>query len=199
MMNLNNKVPILDELFGHLNEQVLINKIDVQIEKAIRLYSSTESVNCTSEEFRQIIASIYRRIYEQDTLNSTIYNESEALIQAIWILEKYYKGYETTGYDGALYDTTKNSSDGLQIVLERFIEIIKTIERKKYITQTFNSFIDPSDWNLRYEITIELLNRFDRYCSPELKNLEPIQLVSHLEELIINIVATTQVMRSILH
>ena len=198
-MNLNSKMPILDELFGHLNEQVLVDKIDIPIEKASRLYSITESVNCTSKEFRQIIASIYRRIYEQETIEFTFYNESEALIQAIWILEKYYKGYETTGYDGALYDTTKNSSDGLEIVLERFIEIIKTIERNKYITQTFQSLLDPSDWNLRYEITIELLNRFDRYCSPELKNLEPIQLVSHLEELIINIVATTQVMRSILH
>jgi hypothetical protein len=199
MMNLTDQMQILDRVLDLLNEKNIADKIDVRIEKALQLYSIIELGNCSSDEFKKIIASLYMRIYGKETMESTFNNEDEALKEAIWILEKYYKGNETAGYDGALFDATLNSSDGLQLVLERFIEIIKTKEQNKYITQTFNTLIDPSDWKLRYEITVDLVNRFKHLYSPELKNLPPIQLVSHLEELVINSVTASQVMRSILH
>lgn len=189
-MSLSKQMQILNEVLGLLNEEVLINKIDIPIEKALRLYSITKPGNCTIIEFKQMITALYMHIYNK---------ESEALKESIWILEKYYKGDETTGYDGALYDATKSSSDGVQLVIERFSEIIKTLERSKYITQTLTTLIDPSDWNLRYEITAELLERFNHLYSPELKNLPTIQLVSHLDKLVIDLVTTTQVVNNILN
>ena len=190
---------ILDQILELLNEKNIADKIDKPIAEAVQNQKINTIGNCTKNEFSRIITSVYMCIFSHENFDIIGDKETEARGETIWILEKYYKGNETTGYDGALFDATLNSSDGLQLVLERFIEIIKTLEQNKYIAQTFNILIDPSDWKLRYEITVNLLKRFKHLYSPELKNLPPIQLVSHLEELVINSVTTSQIMRSILH
>jgi len=195
-MSLNRKKSILDQILHNL-ENIVIKKVDIPIARAIHNISYNLQNN-TADSFEQILTVILISIYypEIGELNGKI--RQAAYTEVVWILEKYYRGNETDGFDGALYDAIQNQAESMQIVLARFVEIIRTIEQKKYIIGLLNSMIDPSCWNVKFTLVQEILDRYGHLYPPELLKLSPARLVNQLEELILIVISSNQFARSII-
>jgi hypothetical protein len=49
-------------------------------------------------------------------------SKPEALSEAVFLLDRYYRGGHTEGYDGALLDAMDENLEGLELVLSRLGE-----------------------------------------------------------------------------
>lgn len=196
-MNLNRKESILDQMLHHL-EIITIKKIEMPIARATKGINSILQNN-SGKKFEKIFTAIYMDFYYPEMEERTGKPRQAAFTEVVWMLEKYYRGNETTGFDGALYDATQNQAEDIQLVLARFVEIIRNIEQKKYLNGLLNSIIDPGNWDLKYTLVQEILDRYGHLYPPELKKLSPAQLVNQLEELILIAISSNQIARAINH
>ncbi len=102
----------------------------------------------------------------------------------LWILEKHYRGPETTGYDDAFLDALSRGEEGLRLTVERILQIIKSEKRQQYVSWVIQATIDPSDWHAKKKLAEDLIASYGHLLHPDVKKLTPAQLVPHLEELI---------------
>ena len=109
---------------------------------------------------------------------------ADALNEVIWLIENHYRGYETHGYDGAVFDALSQGEGGILLILERLTATIKSIERTKYIDWIISSTVDPLNWSLRKELVRTLLERFSHLFHPDVQKLPSEQLVPCLEDLL---------------
>lgn len=170
---------ILDTLLERIEECLMSYDHDTYLETIIDSILATDTENVTHQMFKHIITSLYQQMTcgEHKT-------ESVVFGEIAWLLETYYKGDETLGYNGAFYDATRCGGEGLIKVLPRILAMILSVTLTKRITYLICSSIDPLDWHLRETIVKAILDRFDTLLKPELKTLQPSQLVPHLEDLI---------------
>ncbi|MBC8402872.1 MAG: hypothetical protein H8E14_15410 [Candidatus Marinimicrobia bacterium] len=194
-MNLNRKASILDQML-HSLEIITIKKIEMPIAGATKGISNILQNN-SGKKFEEILITIFMDFYYPEIRERTEKIRQATFTEVVWMLEKYYRGNETEGFDGALYDATQNQAENIQIVLARFVEIIRTIEQKKYINGLLNFMIDPGSWDLKYTLVQEILDRYGHLYPPELKKLSPAQLVNQLEELILIAISSNQFARSL--
>ena len=137
------------------------------------------------------------RIYQKGLRITRHLSDQEALVEAVSLLENYYQGIDSSGYDGALLDATGNDQEGLGYVLSQLAESIKAVERKKYVQWVFFSTIDQSDWEIRRRITATYLTKYRFLLSPELKGMDPAWLVDHFQGLISNLVSTQSLLEQV--
>ncbi len=150
------------------------------------------------KEFYIIIALLVKHIYKHDLSVHRNLTETEALEEVIFILEKYYRGEHTSGYDGALFDAINQEQYGIEFVIEIIVELIKSLEREKYIYSVLTININPRDWNFRKKLVEELINRFSDFLPSKLKELTASQLTPYLEQLIIQFVKTNHAVNNII-
>jgi hypothetical protein len=174
---------ILDALLDRIEECLMLQDHDEYLEIVIDRILHTDAENINHKNFNQIITSMYRQITIQE--RKTECTPDEAFREISWMLETYYKGNETFGYDGALYDAASNGREGLIMVLARILEVIVSVTRTNRITYLVCASVDPLDWHLRKALVKEILDRFDTLLKPDLRELPPSQLVPYLEDLII--------------
>ncbi len=174
---------ILDNIFSLLDNDLIYNEIDLRVDCAMKSFEIKFKVN-NHKEFNIIITSLVKHIYQHGLSVQMNLTETKALEEAIWILEKYYRGEHTSGYDDALFDAINQEQYGIEFVIEIIVELIKSLEREKYIYSVLTKNIDPRDWNLRKKLVEEIINRFSDLLPSELKELTSSQLTPYLEQLI---------------
>jgi hypothetical protein len=175
-------MPILATLLERLEDDVLLNGIDTSLDLSWHIFILDQCENITHEKFNTTIASFYRQIFGHGIMDDLEMTSAEAFGEAVFIIERYYRGNETRGYDGALFDT--QGDEGLALVLDRIIEIIKSEERRKRIYWIIQSTFDPADWDLKKDLSIEILERFGHLLPEAFGKLSNAQLALHIEELI---------------
>ena len=174
----------LDTILNLLNEEVLLKEIDQPLEKAINSFAFKLVEKMTYKEFNGIMASFYQYLNQHGLRITRKLSNADALNEVIWLIENHYRGYETYGYDGAVFDALSQGEEGILLILERLTATIKSIERTKYIDFIISSTVDPSNWQLRKELVRTLLERFSHLFHPDVQKLPSAQLVPCLEDLL---------------
>ena len=174
----------LDTLVNLLNEEVLIKEIDQPLEKAINSFAFKLVEKMTYKEFNGIMASFYQYLNQHGLIVTRKLSNADALNEVIWLIENHYRGYETSGYDGAVFDALSQGEEGILLILERLTAMIKSIERTKYIDFIISSTVDPSNWSLRKELVKAILERFSHLFHSDVQQLPSAQLVPCLEDLL---------------
>jgi hypothetical protein len=185
---------ILDTIINLLNEDRVVREIDEPIDLTVKAFQIKTKLPLSHSDFNRVIAEFVRRIYQKGLRLPRHLSDQEALAEAVSLLENYYQGINSSGYDDALLDAAGNDQEGLGYVLSQLAESIKAVEREKYVHWVFFSTIDQSDWEIRRRITATYLTKYRFFLSPELKDMEPAWLVDHFQGLISNLVS----MRSLL-
>ena len=162
--------------------------------KAFRL---KVKVPLSHSDFNRVIADFVSGIYQKGLRLPRHLSGQEALTEAVSLLEKYYQGIDSKGYDGALLDAAGNDQEGLGYVLSQLAESIKTVERDKYVRWVFADTIDQSDWEALRRIAATYLTKYRFFLSPELRNMDPAWLVDDFQDLILNLVSTKSLLRQI--
>jgi len=175
---------ILETILKQIDETALQKRIDKPLDQCLLSFLHPIPEELSYDSAHKYLVELYKHIQLNGILPSLEISNNKASEEIIWILESNYLGFETTGYEGFLFDFIHCDNENRQIILARFIEILKRVEREKYISFIFKSKIDPLDWHKRYELIIEIFQRHNKTLSPHLLALNPKELVPNLEKII---------------
>jgi hypothetical protein len=115
------------------------------------------------------------------------------------LLEKYYQGPYSSGYDTAFLDLLNSKLDGLEFILSQVTEIIKASTREKHIQWVYLSRITPLDWSVKCQIAKMLMKRWAPFLPPNLRQRSPAQMADLLPELFNEMRSADGEFRKILH
>jgi hypothetical protein len=178
---------VIETLISEIDEYVLFEKIDAPLNRCFESFSIDQPKNLTHKQFNAVITAFYQHLNLHGLTNPRRLSSSEAFSEVLWILERHYRGPETTGYDGAFLDALNQGQEGLRLTVERILQIIKSEQRKHYISWVIQSTIDPSDWNAKKKLVEDLIYSYGHLLHPDVKKLTAAQLIPHLEALITRI------------
>jgi hypothetical protein len=177
---------ILDTIMDLLSEERVAREIDEPIEMAAERFQEEVKVPLSHSDYNRVITKFARGIYEQGLRLSRHLSDREALTEAVSLLEKYYQGIDTRGYDEALVEATGNNIEGLEYVLSMLKESIKAVERKKYVQWVFADTVDPLDWEAHRRLAETYMRRYREFLPHEFRNMDPARFAGHFQSLIKN-------------
>ena len=177
----------IDTLVVLLNEERMAEEIDERIDLVVETFKTKVKVPLSHPDFNRLIAEFVRDLYRKGLRLPRYLSLKEALAEAVSLLEKYYQGIHTRGYDEALVDASGNDLEGFEYVLSQLAESIKAVERIKYVKWVFTDTVDQSDWEAHRRIAATYLVKYKDLLPPEFRDMDPARLTEHLRDLIINL------------
>jgi len=200
MTNFNSKLKaekILNKILQLLDEELLKKQLDERIDRAITTFQFDSQKQFSLQTFHKVISDFIKHLYEHSVILPKKLSPSQACSEAISTLEQYYQGSHSNGYYAAYLDASNSQINGIQIILTSLGEIIKIIERQKYIKWVFSSNIDPSDWQTKCHITEIFIERFKSSLPYFVLKCPTAQLADHYYDLILNHLTTTNLINHI--
>jgi len=184
---------IIETIIDRLDEKSLKEAIDKPIDGAVQNYIYEYKEQTDHRQIQRLFSDFTAYIYKEGLKNGFVPADLPA--HTIFLLDRYYQGNCSNGYTAAIFDAINGGQDGVKTVLQRIAEIIKTIERERYINAVFKNGIDISDWHLRCKIVEYLLTKYKSRFTPALQNCHPSQLADEIPcllSIIINSSSTLQ-------
>ena len=188
---------ILDTIINLLNEERVVREIDEPIDLTVKAFQLKVKAPLSHSDFNRVIAEFVRDLYQKGLRLPRHLSDREALTEAVSLLEKYYQGIDSRGYDVALLDARGNNQEGLEYVLSQLAESIKSAERKKYERWVFADTIDQSDWETRRQIAATYLTKYKDFLSPAILEMDSAWLADHFQSLVFNLVSTQSLLRQV--
>ena len=188
---------ILDTIINLLNEERVVREIDEPIDLTVKAFQLKVKAPLSHSDFNRVIAEFVRDLYQKGLRLPRHLSDREALTEAVSLLEKYYQGIDSRGYDVALLDARGNNQEGLEYVLSQLAESIKAAERKKHERWVFADTIDQSDWEARRHIAATYLTKYKDFLSPAIREMDSAWLADHFQDLIFNLLSTQSLLRQV--
>jgi len=169
----------VETITAKLDHSLIKSQFDEPIDEAARQFTHKTNCPITHETFHRVIAEFVVCVYDKG-LNARWKASAEPLGQAISLLEKHYNSAYGHGYIAAALDVSDTQEGGIDVVLNQLAEIIKDIERSKYIKAVFTVNIDQTDWHLKCEIAGILLEEYKSFLPEHLLRCKPWELVNEI-------------------
>ena len=171
-----------EAITAELDEVLIKKRIDGPIDAAAKNFRYYVKPSLDYKQIHRIFSDFLRHIYENGL--QTDWAIPDSLAKAIMLLENYYQGTYANGYSAAMLDAGDTEYGGIDIVLNRLAEIIKTVERQKYFNGVFARHINPCDWYLKREIAGILLEQYRPILPPLMRKCVAAQIVGQIPALI---------------
>jgi hypothetical protein len=188
---------LVDSVMDLLCEERIAREVDDPLDQAAGSFQLEIKLPLSHSEFNRVIAEFVRHLYLKGLRLSRDLSYEEAMSEAVFILERYYQGGYTSGYDGALLDGASTALEGIEFVLSRITASVKAIERQKYTHWVFVDKVDRLDWETRCRFVSTYLERFQDILPPQLREMDPARLVDHVHELIFNHISSDNFLKSV--
>ncbi len=186
----------IETITSALDDSFINSRFDEPVDNAARQFRHYTGCPVNTKEFHAVIAEFAAHIYQKG-LNTSIAS-SEPLGYAIELLENYYQGSYGRGYIAAVLDANDPAEGGIDTVLNRLAEIIKDIDRQKYIKAIFAVNIDPADWHLKCEIVRTLLEDYKYFLPQHLLECEPWQLAGQIPAIMFRYICSDSALQELL-
>lgn len=173
---------VIAEIIAALQETLIKSRIDDPIDKAANEFNCQVKKPVDHRQIHKILSDFVSQLYVAGLKSDWII--SDPLAETLLILDSHYQGPSSNGYAAAMIDATDEQGGGLDMVLAHLAEIIKTIERQKYVNGVFTSYLDPADWYLKCQIVRQLLKQYNAILPASLQECMPQQLVDEIPHLI---------------
>ena len=175
---------IIVDICGLLDESVLQKEINEPITRAVRTFQHQEECPISHRGFHRIIGDFTRHIYESGLKTPWKMSLVGPMATAISLLEDHYQGTYATGYPAARLDAIDPDQQGIDLVLHRLAESIKTIEREQYAHWVFARNLEPVDWELRCMIAWILLDRYQAFLPIQVCQCRAAQMADQIPSII---------------
>jgi hypothetical protein len=109
---------------------------------------------------------------------------SEALTEAINLLERYYDSHGTKGYDAAYLDAIDTFGAGIVAVLTQLGEAMKQQQLFRLIEWHATNLINPTDWPLQKQIVTHLIKLLGDSLPEVIRNSDPSRFTNTYRDLI---------------
>ena len=188
----------IDRMVSLLSEERILAEIDQPLDQAVQAFRLELRGPLSNSSFNEVVGEFIRHVYQMGLRLPRRLSKLEALTEAVFLLQRYYQGGYTEGYDGALLDAMDGNLEGLELVLSRVGESLKEIERNKYVNWVFADHVDRLDWEARRRLLIAYLDQYGDFLPAKLRELDPARLVDHFHALIINHVSSINLLKQVL-
>ena len=188
----------LAEIADLLSEEQILAEVDQPMDQAAQAFRLELKEPLSHSSFNQAVGEFVRYVYKSGLRLPRDLSESEAVMEAIYLLTRYYRGGPTDGYDFALLDAMAGYLEGLELVLSRICESIKEIERAKYVNWVFAEHFDRLDWDARRRLVMAYLDKLRDFLPAKMLELSPARLVDHFRDQIIDYVSSTDLLKRVL-
>lgn len=175
---------VIDRIKMLLAEQRLHEAIDAPLDEAAASFQPLATPTASRESFHRVLGDFVTHVYERGLPMPKKLSRQQALAEAIALLEAGYQGVRCYGYEGAYRDAMDPALDGTVLVLSELNEIIKTIEREKYLQWVFAEVLAPLDWLSRCRVAQTLLDQLRPFLPAEVLRFTPAQLADEIHHLI---------------
>ena len=188
---------IIATIIDELDDRRITRMIDEPVDTALRAYlvqlDSRDSALCASE----ILSDFVRCAYKESLKAEWVVSDARATTMSL--LEIHYEGVASHGYFAALLDCSRSEIGGVRFVLAQVAEIIKAVERRKYVSGVLTTRLDPCDWPLACEIIKALLGRYAPLLPPAVHRCPAEQLVDEIATLILAMTGTLTTLQRVTH
>jgi len=189
---------VLDTLFYLLNEKRITKEVDAPIDRAVSSFLIEDTGPSTCFAFNGLVSDFIRYLYKTGLRLPLCLSGLKAFAEAVFFLDTGYQNENTWGYEGAALDAIGTNDSGIELVLSRLAEIIKAVEREKYINWVFANHFSHLDWEARERIVAVYLKRNEEVLPAELLDLDPARLVNHLRSMITDHISTENTVDQVL-
>ncbi len=188
---------ILERLNVLLDESKLLREIDQPIEAALQGFHVNQSQPLTTQDFHAAVAAFVRHIYQEGLAARYTLSASQALGEAILLLDSYYQGQQVRGYIGALLDAAQPPSLGLGLILTQLASIIAAAERQKYTAWVLARTLGPLSWPERCQVTGLLVQAYGPYLPQPLRSCPLEQLAGDIPAFLASVLEVQKAFRQI--
>lgn len=183
---------IIERITALLDETHLAQTIDEPIDAAAEAHCCRVETPDSHRQFHDIISEFVLHIHKHAQSCPRKLTRSQARDEAIALLEQAYEGTHANGYHAALLDATDTSQGGMEVVLSRITDIIKSRLRQNHRRWVFAHCIDPGDWRAKCDIAAILLDRCSLLSPARRGQYYPEQFVDHIPDLLDAVLSAQQ-------
>ncbi len=177
---------ILDTLIELLREEHVSQIIDEPIDHALQEFQLEIIEPLTHMDFNRTVSRFFREVTAKALYPNRDLSETESLAQAVFFLEKNYRGVQIPGYDGAWMDVSSEGED-IEQVLFQLADSIKQVEREKYMRWVFLSNVDQLDWEGKERLVSTYFRRYRKELPPQFVAMDPFRFIELIPELLLNV------------
>jgi len=186
---------ILDQVTGLIDEQLMVQQIDEPIDRALASFGSVEHEPYSHPRFTETTARFVKHVFDHALSPGRRLTVSQARDETTALLGLAYRGTYAIGYHGAILDAADPSDPGLELVLARIAELIKSERRQLHLRCVEFRYIDSADWPTRCAMASLLIERCREHLPPELRSCPPEQLADDVFDLLALHLATARRLR----
>ena len=179
-----------------LDDSLIKSRFDEPIDKAVRQFTHSAGCPITHEMFHRVIIEFIVWVYDKG-LNASWMACTEPLGYAINLLENHYNSTYGRGYIAAALDARDAQQGGIDAVLNQLVEIVKDIERQKYVNAIFAINIYPTDWQLKCEIVSILLEDYRQFLPEHLLLCKPWELANEIPSIMYRYICSDSALQQI--
>jgi len=156
---------------------------DEPIDNVARQFKHQAGCPVSHKTFHKVLADFVVLVYDRG-LNACWKLSTDPLGEAIVLLEGNYQSHYGHGYIAAALDANDATQGGIDAVLYLLKEIIKRVERHKYLRSIFATNIETADWHVQCEIVRILVETYRPFLPKQIGQCEPWELVSQIPSMI---------------
>lgn len=186
---------VVAELQRLLDEARLAAVIDEPIDRVAEAFQH-ECVGVTSvADLHEVVGRFVQRLHAEALPGKRTLSESQALGEAIALLERNYAGQGANGYFEAVLDARDESGAGIGLVLSKMADAMKVQGRALYVRWLIARHVDPTDWELKCSLAALLVEQCSLSLPPQLQACPCEQLADLAIDLLLSDLATASQLR----
>ena len=178
------EVKVVERILDLLSPERIYREIEYPIDAISGGFQINMDESLTHTAFNRVVAGFVQRIYGEAVRLPRRFSVHEALAEGIDLLNRYSAVEGPDRYGSILGLTLTGTPDDLKAVLMQLAEIIKDIERRKYVRWVFVCHFRTLEWNRQCRIVAAYRERMSPYMTADVLRLKPEQLVEYFEDLI---------------
>ncbi len=140
---------------------------------AIGSYVLPEADIGSFNEFNECLTDFVLHMPDYSSEVSSERTRSDALTEAIWLLDQHYDNNGTRGYEAAYLDAIDIFGAGIAAVLGQLGEAMKQQKLIRLIEWQTANLINPSDWQLQKEIVTHVIRILGDSLPGIIRNSDP--------------------------
>lgn len=175
---------VVETILDLLSPERIYREIEYPIDSISGGFQINMEESLTHTVFNRVVAGFVQRIYGDALRFPRRFSTDEALAEGIDLLSRYSAAEGPDRYGSIVGLVLTGTPDDLKDVLMQLAEIIKDIERRKYVRCVFVCHFRNLAWKSQCRIVAAYRERTSQYMTAEVLRLKPEQLVEYFEDLI---------------
>lgn len=167
-----------------LSDETITRLIDDPIDRVTVDFLKEDYSSLSDRQFMEVLQRYIDRLTASSGFFGGRCKPFQTSMQTVDLLSTLYQGTHSQGYAGALDDFSNPQYDGVNLVICKLAESIKSFMKQQYQSWVKTRFIDSLDWDTKRALAEMLYNQKKSELPPDMQQLPLARLAHYLFELL---------------